>query len=88
MVPMTTNEPERRHGQISRPNQPGADANAEYRAAWQEADREARSKVADDEEVFDLQVDPGVAEGAGARNMVYAYSHQVVKPGGQAIKRW
>lgn len=75
---MTTNKPEVRHGTIRCPNIGGI---AAWRAAEQAALQQARSTVAEGEQVVDLRVDGGRSDNADDSVMVFSYSYQVVKPG-------
>ena len=79
---MTNTAPERQHGKIRWPNEPGAE-----RDVWEAAQQEAWSMVAEGEQVYDFQLHGGVAERGNDAVMVWSYSYQVVKPGGQAARR-
>jgi hypothetical protein len=80
--------PEVRHGKIPWPNTTGENPNTVYTQVYAAALKEAESSVGEDDMVFDLQVQDGVAQkGTGARVMTWSYSYQVVPPGGQAAAR-
>jgi hypothetical protein len=81
---MTNTEPDIRHGKIRWPNQRGVNPNAVLQAAREQA----WSTVAEGEEVFDLRLEGGVVEKGNNSVMVWSYSYQVVKPGGQAAARY
>ena len=89
-MPVTNDDqPEMRRGQTRRPNLPNANSTAEWRAAEQQAWREAQSTLVDGERVFDLQIHTAVAERGNNDVMVYSYSYQVLKPGTtQAVTRY
>jgi hypothetical protein len=76
-----TNTNEQR-GTIRWPNRNDA-AQGVYQAAL----REAQSTVGPDEEVVYLQLQDGVAERGNSEVMVWSYTYQILKPGGQAVKR-
>jgi hypothetical protein len=87
MVPMTNTEPDVRRAQIRWPNEVGANPNVVRREVEQAALREASSTVAPGEQVVYLQVEGGVAERGNDAVMVWSYSYQVLRPGGQAVRR-
>jgi len=76
-------EPGIRHGKIRWPNEHGVNPNEVRRAAEQEA----WSTVAEGEMVYGLHLEGGLAEKGNNAVMVWSYSYQVVKPGGQAAAR-
>jgi len=51
------------------------------------AEQEAWSTVAEGEMVYGLHLEGGLAEKGNNAVMVWSYSYQVVKPGGQAAAR-
>jgi hypothetical protein len=87
MIAMTMNQPEIRWGEIRWPNEAGANPTARAQAVEQAAWREARSSVADGELVYGLRIDTALVEWGNDSVMVYLYSYQVFKRGGQAADR-
>jgi len=83
MAAMTKNQPETRWGEIRWPNEAGANPTARSRPVEQAAWREARSTVADGELGYNLRIDTELVERGNDSVMVYLYSYQVFKPGGQ-----
>jgi hypothetical protein len=83
MIAMSKNQPEMRWGEIRWPNEAGANPTARSQAVEQAAWREARSSVADGELVYGLRIDTALVERGDDSVMVYLYSYQVFKPGGQ-----
>jgi hypothetical protein len=87
MIAMSNNQPETRWGEIRWPNEAGANPTARSQAVEQAAWREARASVADGELVYGLRIDTALVEWGNDSVMVYLYSYQVFKLGGQAADR-
>jgi len=73
---MANTEPDIRRGKIRQP------IGTNPTVVLQAAELDARSRLAEGEEIFDLRLGPGVTV-KGDAVMEWPYSHQVVKPGGR-----